>query len=427
MDNLITVVSLQGKAWAVAQDGSRRELHVGDTVAADEMVVTADGAQIDLQFANNQILTLIGDQEAALESFAASAPILSQPLTAISMPVQPDNNSGRSSAVVKEGHNFVQLVRIAEIIEADGFTALTVARIQEIIKPLGMVLPERDFEDDRWRDSISGKGNHSVDIEPPQLLIDSLDALINLDSDEINLDLSDKFNDAVSGSDITYRADDLPKGLTINPNTGVVTGTIDSSASQGGNTGTPGEYKVTITVTDPSGNSSPHDFVWTVSNPVPKAENDNNSVGEDDLNVTGNVLTGEGSTDPDAAKDTDPDGDVLTVIGVAPGTSGVPPETGVNAPVKGEYGSLTLNPNGSYTYTPDPEDPRINALKDTESLTDTFTYTMTDSEGGTDTATLIITIVGRTDGPPKITPIDGNGDDANDVSSFGQVTVKESG
>ena len=88
MDNLITVVSLQGQAWAVAQDGSRRELQVGDTLAATEMVVTADGAQIDLQFANNQVLSLIGEQEMPARALQdAQATPLSSPLTPIITPV----------------------------------------------------------------------------------------------------------------------------------------------------------------------------------------------------------------------------------------------------------------------------------------------------------------------------------------------------
>ena len=743
MDNLITVVSLQGKAWAVAQDGSRRELQVGDTVAADEMVVTAAGAQIDLQFADNQVLTLVGEQDAPVDvAQLAKEAELSQPLTPINS-AKEDTSSAITvgDTLESEGHRFVQLVRIHEIIESDGFTPLTVARIQEIIKPLGMVLPERDFEDDRWKEHVSyrehgsniqysisiaidviadddiinaaeaqrditvtgtvggdvkpgdkvtvtvngktyettvnadgktwnvdipgselvqdktveatvtsktptgdtitadterpyevltelpkvdvelegagddgvyneseivngkvpakitldpntvkegdilkvttpngdvllerpvtqddinngvlidvpvapgdktviveatitnpegntgadrdekpvdnitptlkvelegygddgiyneteitnGKvpgtvtlnpetvkegdilkvttpngdvllerpvtqddinngvpvevpvapgdktvtveatitdpaGNSSKDSDtkpvdnlPPEL-IGALGPKNDADADDITLDLSKEFNDVFSGKDLTYQATDLPTGLEIDPSTGIISGKIDSSASQGDNTGTKGEYSVTITVTDPAGNSREHNFNWTVINPVPTAKNDDNRVGEDDPSVVGNVLTGEGSKNPDSSRDVDSDGDVLTVIGVEKGTPGTPPAAGVNTPIKGEYGSLTLNPDGSYTYTPDSNDPRVNALKDGETIDDVFTYTMTDGEGGTDTATLTITIDGRTDGDPTITPVDGNGPDNPDIiSTIGQVTVNESG
>src|SRR5690554_4012388 len=169
MENLITVISLQGQAWAVAQDGTRRELKVGDTLAADEMVIAADGAQIDLQFADNQVLTLVGEQEAPVDvAQLAKEAELSQPLTPINS-AKEDTSSAITvgDTLESEGHRFVQLVRIAEIIESDGFTPLTVARIQEIIKPLGMVLPERDFEQDRWKDNASYREHGSVDLTPP--------------------------------------------------------------------------------------------------------------------------------------------------------------------------------------------------------------------------------------------------------------------
>ena len=52
------------------------------------------------------------------------------------------------------------------------------------------------------------------------------------DADIINFDISGNFNDAVSGNVITYSASGLPAGLAIDLNTGVISGTIDKSASQ---------------------------------------------------------------------------------------------------------------------------------------------------------------------------------------------------
>jgi bacillolysin len=53
------------------------------------------------------------------------------------------------------------------------------------------------------------------------------------------------------------------------------------------------------------------------------------------------------------------------------------------------HGSLTLNTNGSFTYTPDAN---FNG-------TDSFTYTVTDSNGGTDTARVTITVTPVNDDP----------------------------
>ena len=54
----------------------------------------------------------------------------------------------------------------------------------------------------------------------------------------------------------------------------------------------------------------------------------------------------------------------------------------------GAYGTLTLNPGGSYNYVLDNENPDVDALNATETLTDVFTYTVTDETGQTDTAQL---------------------------------------
>jgi LPXTG-motif cell wall-anchored protein len=66
--------------------------------------------------------------------------------------------------------------------------------------------------------------------------------------------------------------------------------------------------------------------------------------------------------------DTDPEGDPLTV------TSNTDPTNG----------SVTVNADGSYTYTPNPG----------YAGPDQFTYTITDANGGTDTATVTILVAG---------------------------------
>ena len=52
------------------------------------------------------------------------------------------------------------------------------------------------------------------------------------------------------------------------------------------------------------------------------------------------------------------------------------------------HGTVTLNPDGSFTYTPD----------STFSGTDTFTYTVNDGNGGTDTATVSIDVAAAAPG-----------------------------
>nr|MCU0624780.1 hypothetical protein [Gemmatimonadaceae bacterium] len=82
----------------------------------------------------------------------------------------------------------------------------------------------------------------------------------------------------------------------------------------------------------------------------------------DDTSVrTGNVITGSvgepnsGSGEPDSDVDAAPG--QLIVQGVAPGDLTVNPgplTTGTGTPIAGNFGTFVIQPDGSYTYTPDP-------------------------------------------------------------------------
>lgn len=86
--------------------------------------------------------------------------------------------------------------------------------------------------------------------------------------------------------------------------------------------------------------------------------------------------------------DTDADGDRLTVIGVAPGTSAGPLSGGVGSPIVTPLGTLTLQPDGRYGYQPSVD------LPDGGIARDVFSYTVADDSGARSTTTITITIVG---------------------------------
>ena len=109
--------------------------------------------------------------------------------------------------------------------------------------------------------------------------------------------------------------------------------------------------------------------------------NDDTATTTEDASVSGNVLT----------NDTDDENDPLTVSN--PGT------------YNGTYGTLVLNANGSYTYTPNAT---ADGLAAGESAQDVFSYTATDGTGS-DSATLTVTINGTNDAPT----IDAGGTDAS--------------
>ena len=69
----------------------------------------------------------------------------------------------------------------------------------------------------------------------------------------------------------------------------------------------------------------------------------------------------------------------------------------------GRYGSLTLNADGTYTYTLNNASPLVQGLGTGESVTDAFTYTVSDGHGGTASNTLTVTINGTED-LPVLTP-----------------------
>ena len=80
------------------------------------------------------------------------------------------------------------------------------------------------------------------------------------------------------------------------------------------------------------------------------------------------------------SNDADPDGDALQIMQVTQGANG----------------TVTINADGTLTYTPTGAAPSVNALASTSNAeaptTDTFTYTVMDADGATDSATVTVTV-----------------------------------
>ncbi|MGI9212497.1 MAG: DUF4347 domain-containing protein, partial [Methylococcaceae bacterium] len=150
----------------------------------------------------------------------------------------------------------------------------------------------------------------------------------------------------------------------------------------------------TYTVKDGGGLTSTATLTVTVqgANDAPLAVNDTATAVEAGgsanatagINPTGNVLTND---------DNDVDtGDTSTVSALTGGTLGTA--------LAGQYGGLNLKADGSYTYTVDNANSTVQALRlATDTVTDTFTYTMKDTAGLTSTATLTVTVQGANDTP----------------------------
>lgn len=67
-----------------------------------------------------------------------------------------------------------------------------------------------------------------------------------------------------------------------------------------------------------------------------------------------------------------------------------------NPAQQGQYGTITLNEDGTYTYTLDNDNAAVKELSKDETLTEEFTYTYTDADGDVATGKVTITI-GRHD------------------------------
>ena len=184
--------------------------------------------------------------------------------------------------------------------------------------------------------------------------------------------------DVDTGDTLVYTdAGSLPPGLTINPVTGIVTGVPTI----------PGVYSVTITVTDNEGDTGSISFDWTVTNTPPVAVPNTNSISEDAVvAISGDIRANDfDAEDPTSAL-------VITSV------------NGITSPgiVTGNYGTLSFNADGTYTYTLDSTNPNINAFPAGFIASDTFAYEISDTLGLTTASNLTINVVGENDAPTAV-------------------------
>ena len=191
-----------------------------------------------------------------------------------------------------------------------------------------------------------------------------------------------EIQDATTDNPVTITRDEGTLVITgYNAETGEVSYTYDPNV-QDHEGSAPNVDSYEVVVTDRNGVSSKDSLDIVITDSLPQAADDANSVTEDaaDNTATGTVLTNDnfgldGQGDP-----------AVTPI--------------VDQALK--YGTITINADGTYTYTLDNDNSDVNKLNDGETLTDKVEYTITDGDGDKTTATLTITINGRTDGNPAV-------------------------
>ena len=136
----------------------------------------------------------------------------------------------------------------------------------------------------------------------------------------------------------------------------------------------------TYTLTDDQGATDTATLTITITgeSDAPVATDNAYTVLEN-ASVNGNLIT------DDTGNGTDFDVNVPSTIGVTAVT-----------PAQGTLGSVSFNSDGSFTYI---QGTLFDSLAAGATHAETFTYTLTDDQGATDTATLTITITGVNDAP----------------------------
>ena len=181
----------------------------------------------------------------------------------------------------------------------------------------------------------------------------------------------------------------------------------------------------TIVVTDEDGDAATGTLHIDILDDEPLAEDDVDTVDLQSNTATGNVMTGIGTNAGAASGDTvGADDATLTAILGAGGSDSTFDGAG-NLVVDGEYGTLTIDAEGNYTYVPFADAPG--------GTEDVFTYTLTDGDGDPVTATLTIINPDQTPtaGPNLAVQLDddvlggnpgGPNDDANSVNATGTLS-----
>ncbi|MFZ1470684.1 MAG: Hint domain-containing protein [Paracoccaceae bacterium] len=224
------------------------------------------------------------------------------------------------------------------------------------------------------------------------------DTVDNVQDPDANPDVAETPEDTpividVLGNDTDPNGDPLSIVGTPTADNGTVTVNADGTLTYTPDADYNGPDTITYTITDPDGNESSTTVAVTVT-PVNDAPDAVDDVETTPFNTAVTI--------PVLLNDTDPDGDTLSILGTPTSADG----------------TVVVNPDGSLTFTP----------------TDGFTgeavidYQITDSNGGTDTAQVFVTVVDRpsdgivrgTENPDLIDssyvdPFDGDRIDANDA------------
>jgi large repetitive protein len=343
---IATVVSLEGQAWAKSANGSLRALQVGDKVAPDEVIITAAGAHIELDFGDGHPVTIAGGQEVLMgrdlwtdlatdkQDAAVQDASVQEALTVLNSGGDLTTELEETAAGVMggsggDGHSFVQLTRIIESTSSETFTP----GITSAANNIALVANTLSL-------------NHAPLIAAQSF---SADEDMALNGQIVATDIE---NDALSYSVITQPTNGT---FTLDAITGAFVYTPETNYN--------GADSVLVSVTDSRGNAtiSPLSFTVNSVNDVPVSADQTFLIAEDSA-LVGQIIA------------TDIEGDTLSYSLAQVPANGV----------------VEVNPaTGEFVYTPNAN---FNGG-------DSFVVTVADGLGGVTTHTMTVGVTAVNDAP----------------------------
>ncbi|MEO8376145.1 MAG: Ig-like domain-containing protein [Candidatus Sumerlaeota bacterium] len=221
------------------------------------------------------------------------------------------------------------------------------------------------------------------------------DDLVTIDEDSGAVDISvlDNDSDPDASESISINSVGTPAYGSASIEGNAVRYTLDNSAVQYLGVGESLSDIFSYEIKDAYGVSDYANVIVTINgtNDEPTAIPDDATINEGDESVDVNVLSND--TDVDSF-------DFLSVDSVSGGT----------------YGTLSINGDNTVKYELNNDDVAVDSLAPGQSITDSFDYTIVDSQGATSTATVSVTINGTNDAPDAV-------DDSYEVDENGNLSV----
>lgn len=459
------VRGLIGKVTVTDAKGSVRELRVGDAVELNDNVQASAGGTVHIAFNNGNFAT-IGSNETLMLSEAVIDP------TAAKAQAAEGQSVADIQAMIAAGMDPTQIAEATAAGADAGLVGETgqgahsfVVVNQEAAR--GEVTP--GFATDTFANAATDTRQYAGDrfLLTPDTEEPNKVPVIDLDASSVSLGVRES---GVKGDDTTIAGNgpnaeyegkltDSGRIVATDPDGDPLTYTVKPSGEEGdGASSADGQYGTltidangnytyelndglaqrlsqgdsvtetfTIMVSDGRGGMVQQEITVTVNgtNDLPTLSMNWGESGNGVTEDAGEIASGTWDV-----KDDDADGGRQTVsIAGKEGTNGsgvdgiLGGETPNAATFETDYGRLTLNPDGTYSYELKNDSEAVQKMGDGETRTETFDITTTDAHGSSHTQTITVVVTGTNDAPV----ITRHGSDTLNLKEAGVGTVDQGG